>query len=96
MAMIFSCVRSVGRGARAVGAVLVVAATAAGAIPALAQAVYGSVAGTVRDASGAAVPGGTVTITSHERGSAVTITTNAPGRLRQGPDPARPRRGPVM
>ena len=68
-----------GRGARAAAAVLVVAATAAGAIPALAQAVYGTVAGTVRDASGAAVPGATVTITSHERGSAVTMTTNASG-----------------
>ena len=56
-----------------------VAAAVAGAIPALAQAVYGSVAGTVRDASGAAVPGATVTITSHERGSAVTMTTNASG-----------------
>jgi hypothetical protein len=59
--------------------VLAVAVTAAATIPALAQAVYGSVAGTVRDASGAAVPGATVTIASLERGSAVTVTTNASG-----------------
>jgi hypothetical protein len=41
--------------------------------------VYGSVAGTVRDASGAELSGATVTITSHERGTAVTVTTNASG-----------------
>jgi hypothetical protein len=51
----------------------------AGTIPAAAQAVYGSVAGTVRDSTGAVVPGATVTITSLERSTAVTVTTNASG-----------------
>ena len=57
----------------------VLALILAGTIPAAAQAVYGSVAGTVRDASGEAVPGATVTITSLERSTAVTVTTNASG-----------------
>lgn len=44
-----------------------------------AQAVYGSVAGVVTDNSGAVVPGATVTITSVERKTVDTITTNSDG-----------------
>ena len=42
----------------------VIALTLFAAQPAVAQAVYGSVAGTVADESGAVLPGVTVTITS--------------------------------
>jgi outer membrane receptor protein involved in Fe transport len=44
-----------------------------------AQAVYGSIAGTVTDQSGAPVPGATVTITSVGRKTVDTVTTNASG-----------------
>src|SRR5262249_24963300 len=44
-----------------------------------AQAVYGSVSGTVTDAQGAAVAGATVTITSVERETSDTVTTNDSG-----------------
>src|SRR5262245_43877510 len=49
------------------------------ASPARAQAVYGSVAGTVLDATGAAVPGATVTITSIERKTTDNVVTNPSG-----------------
>ena len=44
-----------------------------------AQAVYGSIAGTVTDTSGASVPGVTVTITSVERKTVDTVVTNESG-----------------
>jgi hypothetical protein len=44
-----------------------------------AQAVYGSIAGTVVDSSGAPVPGASVTITSPARQSDDVVTTNAQG-----------------
>lgn len=44
-----------------------------------AQAVYGSVSGTVTDGSGAVVSDATVTITSVERQTVDTVTTNADG-----------------
>jgi len=44
-----------------------------------AQAVYGSISGTVTDAAGAVVPNATVTITSVERGTADTVQTNDSG-----------------
>jgi outer membrane receptor protein involved in Fe transport len=44
-----------------------------------AQAVYGSIAGTVTDAQGAVVPGANVTITSVERNTSDTVTTNDSG-----------------
>src|SRR5262245_1794034 len=47
--------------------------------PAAAQAVYGSIAGTVTDPTGAALPGVTVTITSVERKTVDTVTTNESG-----------------
>jgi hypothetical protein len=44
-----------------------------------AQAVYGSIFGTVTDPSGAAVPGASVTVTSVAKGTSATTTTNADG-----------------
>ncbi len=49
----------------------------------LAQAVYGSIIGTVTDATGAAVPGATVTITNTAQGVSFTTTTNASGNYEQ-------------
>ncbi len=43
------------------------------------QAVYGSIAGTVTDSTGAAVPGATVVITSVERQTSDSVVTNATG-----------------
>jgi hypothetical protein len=50
------------------------------AISASAQAVYGSIAGTVIDPSGGALPGVTVTVTSVERKTSDTVVTNDTGR----------------
>ena len=47
---------------------------------ALAQAVYGSIAGTVVDQSGALLPGVSVTVTSVERKTTDTVVTNEAGR----------------
>jgi outer membrane receptor protein involved in Fe transport len=44
-----------------------------------AQAVYGSVAGTVSDSSGASAPGAAVTITSLDRGTIDTVYSNTSG-----------------
>jgi hypothetical protein len=44
-----------------------------------AQAVYGSISGTVSDSTGAVVPDATVTITSVERRTSDTVTTNSNG-----------------
>src|ERR1700737_3030789 len=44
-----------------------------------AQAVYGSIFGTVTDPSGASVPGAQVTVTSVAKGTSATTTTNADG-----------------
>src|SRR4051794_22317049 len=57
---------------------------------ALAQAVYGSISGIVTDASGAVVPGATVTITSVDRKTVDAVTSNESGyylkdRLLPGP-----------
>ncbi len=48
-------------------------------IKARGQAVYGSIAGTVTDAQGAVVPDATVTITSIDRNTSDTVTTNESG-----------------
>jgi hypothetical protein len=78
--------RPTGRGARSGTGVRGVLAALAGAAlavvavpPASAQAVYGSIAGAVQDATGAALPGVTVTITSVERKTADTVTSNESG-----------------
>ncbi len=60
-------------------ALLLVVAAAAWPPPAAAQAVYGSIAGTVNDSTGAAMPGASVTITSVERKTSDSVTTNASG-----------------
>src|SRR5215470_1913342 len=44
-----------------------------------AQAVYGSISGTITDASGAVVPGATVTITSVERKTSDVVISNDSG-----------------
>jgi carboxypeptidase family protein/TonB-dependent receptor-like protein len=48
--------------------------------PAIAQAVYGSVAGVITDSTGSTVPGATVTITSVDRQTSDTVVTNESGR----------------
>src|SRR5229473_569833 len=51
---------------------------------ALGQQVFGSIVGTVTDASGAAVTGATVTITDQNKGTKVTTTTNESGNFNRG------------
>jgi Carboxypeptidase regulatory-like domain len=48
-----------------------------------AQAVYGSIAGTVFDSSGAPIPHATVTVTSVERNTSSSVTTNESGNYAQ-------------
>ena len=48
-------------------------------LPASAQSVYGSIFGTVTDASGAAVPNATITVTDEAKGTVVAATSNASG-----------------
>ena len=55
----------------------------AAAPPAVAQAVYGSIAGFVTDATGAAAPGVTVTITSVERKTVDNVVTGADGSYKK-------------
>ena len=45
------------------------------------QAVYGSIFGTVVDASGAVIPGATVVVTDAAKGTSVTVQTNASGEF---------------
>ncbi|WP_035350574.1 TonB-dependent receptor [Edaphobacter aggregans] len=51
------------------------------ATSASAQAVYGSIYGTVTDSTGAVVPNATVTVTDSAKGTASTLTTNASGEF---------------
>ena len=68
---------------RTLGPILVLTAVAmalAVAPPAArAQAVYGSIAGTIQDSTGAALPGVNVTVTSNERKTTDTVVTNGSG-----------------
>ena len=48
-----------------------------------AQAVYGSIAGTVTDSSGAPIPNATVTVTSVERNTSTSVTSNDSGNYNQ-------------
>ena len=50
--------------------------------PARAQAVYGSIYGTVTDKSNAVVPNATITVTDVSKGTSVTTTTNESGEYR--------------
>ena len=52
---------------------------AVSAAPSAAQAVYGSIGGTVTDESAAVLPGATVTITSLDRKTVDTVVTNESG-----------------
>ena len=56
--------------------------TLAATLPAGAQAVYGSVFGTVTDQSGAVVPNVTITVTDIAKGTTVTAATNDSGLYR--------------
>jgi carboxypeptidase family protein/TonB-dependent receptor-like protein len=60
--------------------VLLLSLTLVAPVPdAAAQAVYGSISGTVKDASGAIVPGATITVTSLERKIVDTTVSNESG-----------------
>jgi hypothetical protein len=54
----------------------------AAALPAGAQAVYGSIFGTVTDTTGAAIPNATITVTDVSKNTTVTSTTNGSGEYR--------------
>ena len=71
----------------------VFALTLIGAQHAAAQAVYGSIAGTVTDESAAVLPGVTVTVTSLERKTVDTVRHERIGPLLEGAAAARQLRG---
>jgi len=50
--------------------------------PATAQAVYGSIFGTVTDGSGAAIPGATISVTSATKNTVTTVISNGSGDYR--------------
>jgi Carboxypeptidase regulatory-like domain len=60
-------------------AVAVFAGVSFFASQARAQAVYGSIFGTVTDPKGAAIPGATVVVTDESKGTMVSVTSNATG-----------------
>jgi hypothetical protein len=60
---------------------LVVACLAAPASSAFGQAVYGSIFGTVTDATGAVIPNATITVTDEGKGTSVTLTSNGSGEF---------------
>ena len=47
-----------------------------------AQAIYGSVYGTVTDKTGAAIPNATITVTDKSKGTSVQVTSNQSGGYR--------------
>lgn len=59
---------------------LLLAATAV--LPASAQAVYGSIFGTVTDNTGAVIPNATITVTDISKNTSVTAVTNGSGQYR--------------
>ena len=58
---------------------LALVAAAVGAPTMYGQAIYGSLYGTVTDASGAAIPNATVVVTDVTKGTSDTVTTNESG-----------------
>ena len=58
-----------------------VAALLASGPSAVAQAVYGQILGSVTDATGAAVPNATITVTDITKGTSVTLTSNESGEF---------------
>src|SRR4029077_4954548 len=63
-------------------AVVEIVSAFAGSQFASAQAVYGSVFGTVSDSTGAVVPNATVTVTDVAKGTSVSVQTDASGEYR--------------
>ncbi len=59
----------------------VVAASLAWGHSAMAQAVFGQIEGTVTDATGAAIPNATITVTDVAKGTTVTLTSNGTGEF---------------
>jgi outer membrane receptor protein involved in Fe transport len=68
-----------GAGLARAGALLIAIAGLCPPMAAQAQAVYGSIAGTVNDSQGAGVPGATVTVTSIDRKTTDTVVSDASG-----------------
>jgi Carboxypeptidase regulatory-like domain len=64
-------------------AVLFVVAGVLASGSAWAQAVYGSIAGTVYDGSGSPIPNASVTVTNVERNTTSSVTTNESGNYAQ-------------
>lgn len=64
---------------RASGVLLGLVLLLSQAMPSYAQIIYGSLVGSVSDASGALIPGATVTIKNKETGATRSATTNADG-----------------
>jgi outer membrane receptor protein involved in Fe transport len=62
-----------------IAALICISILAAAPSDAVAQAVYGSIGGAVRDAQGGVVPGATITITSLERKTVDTVVSNESG-----------------
>jgi len=58
---------------------IVAAAAMAFSPTAQAQAIYGSVFGTITDASGASIPNATITVTDESKGTAVQVSSNQSG-----------------
>ncbi|HEX4580851.1 MAG TPA: carboxypeptidase regulatory-like domain-containing protein, partial [Acidobacteriaceae bacterium] len=64
---------------RALALIVITLLFCSGGRLALAQAIYGSISGTVTDASGAAVPNATVTVTDIAKGTTKTVQSNSGG-----------------
>jgi hypothetical protein len=71
-----------GAGGRLLTLMVLLLWTLAAALPAGAQAVYGSIFGTVTDKSGAVVANAAITVTDITKGTTVTATTNDSGLYR--------------
>jgi hypothetical protein len=67
---------------RSVLALALLAGASFAVTQAKAQAVYGSIYGTVTDPKGAAIPGATIEVTDESKGTTVNVTSNATGDYR--------------